>query len=214
MNVLILTNGEYGDYEFCKNDGIEQIPYDFVICADRGIRHAIKLGIQPHLIVGDFDSGSQEDLAYYREKHIPIEVFNPMKDETDTELAIKRAVEKGATSITIYGGAGSRLDHTLGNVHLLYTLLKSKIQARLMNPNNTVYMIDECIMLEGKAGDLVSLIPFAGNVKGVTTQNLGYPLEKATLKVGTSLGISNYMTESKASVWIEEGTLLVICARD
>ena len=174
MNVLILTNGEFGDYKFCKRDGIEKKPYDFVICADRGMAHATRLGIEPDLIVGDFDSGSSEDLAYYKAKNIPIEIFNPVKDETDTELAIKRAVEKGATSITVYGGIGSRLDHSLANVHLLYPLLELGIKGRLMNPNNTVYLVNKQIVLEGEEGDLVSLIPFAGNVKGVATQNLGY----------------------------------------
>lgn len=211
MNILILANGEYGDYIFCKQDTLS---YDFIICADRGMAHALKLGIKPDLIVGDFDSGNHEDLAYYKSQNIPVEVFNPMKDETDTEIAIKRAVEKGATHITIYGGVGSRLDHTLGNVHLLYGLLQKGIQGRLMNPNNIVYVVQNKIRLSGEVGDLVSLIPFAGDAKGITTKNLGYPLNKATLKAGTNMGVSNYMTETQAEVSLEEGVLVVIKAID
>ena len=214
MKVLILTNGAYGDYTFCKEDLAKEGAYDFVICADRGMSHALKLEIKPDLIVGDFDSGSEEDLAYYRNQDIPVEVFNPHKDETDTELAIKRAVERGATSITVYGGVGTRLDHSLGNVQLLYPLLKAGIKAKLMNPYNVVQLVDHYIMLQGKVGDLVSLIPFAGTVHGITTQNLGYPLEKDDLRIGSSLGVSNYMSQNQAEVWVEDGILIVIQATD
>ncbi len=214
MKVLILTNGSYGDYTFCKEDLFKEGPYDFVICADRGMSHAMKLGIEPNLIVGDFDSGNEEDLLYYRNRQIPIETFNPHKDETDTELAIKRAVMQGATSITVYGGVGTRLDHSLGNVQLLYPLLKKGIKARLMNPYNVVQLMEHHIELSGKAEDIVSLIPFAGNVKGITTQNLGYPLNKGTLEIGSSLGVSNYMLKDKAEIWVEEGILIVIQSRD
>lgn len=214
MKILILTNGEYGDYGFCKEDVLEQDSYDFVICADGGIVHAQNLGIVPDLIVGDFDSGNHETLSYYKALNIPIETFNPVKDETDTEIAIKKAVEKGATAITIYGGVGSRLDHTLGNVHLVYSLNELGIQGRLMNPHNTVYVVNDSIVLSGQVGDLVSLIPFAGDAKGIKTKHLGYPLEGENLRVGTSRGISNYMTKQQAEISLEEGALIVIQARD
>ena len=224
MKVLILTNGEYGDYSFCKEDlnyynpmkcnGIHEMTYDFIICADRGMMHALKLGITPNLIVGDFDSGRSEDLAYYKKHHIPIEYFKPEKDETDTEIAILRAIENGASEITIYGGIGSRIDHSLANIHLLYTLLERGIQGRLMNPNNTVYLINKKIILKGQKGDLVSLIPFAGEARGITSQNLGYSLKKSTLKIGVSRGISNYMTAEEATIDVEEGMLIVVKARD
>lgn len=214
MNVLILTNGEYGNYEFCKKDQQEGWTYDYVICADRGMQHAKKLGITPNLIVGDFDSGSQEDLAYYKARQIRIETFNPEKDETDTEIAIKRGVAKGATSITIYGGIGSRLDHSLANVHLLLPLLEEGIKARLMNPNNTVYLVNDMIHLKGHKGELVSLIPFAGPVHGVTTSHLAYALNQATLKMGSSLGVSNYMISEEAEISVASGILIVIRSCD
>lgn len=211
MKVLILTNGDYGDYTFCKQDTTQ---YDYIICADSGMRHARALNYKPDLIVGDFDSGLTEDLKYYQTLNIPIETYNPIKDETDTAIAINKAVCKGATHITVYGGIGTRLDHSLGNVHLLYPLLQSDIKGCLMNPYNTVYMIKDELNLEGEVGDLVSLIPFAGEAQGVTTKHLGYPLVEATLKVGTSLGISNYMTEKRATVQLKKGILLIIKAQD
>lgn len=214
MNTLILTNGAYGDYSFCKKDLMENGTYDFVICADRGMQHARTLNICPDLIVGDFDSGSQADLVYYEEKEIPIERFNPEKDETDTELAIKRAIEKGTTGLTIYGGLGNRFDHSLANVHLLWPLLQKGVQARLMDPHNEVTLVKDQITLQGELGDLVSLIPFFGDAKGVTTKGLGYPLSDAVLKMGSSLGVSNYLTQKEAEVTLTQGVLVVIRACD
>lgn len=210
MKVLILTNGFYGDYSFCKKDET----FDYVICADRGLCHARVLGIRPDLIVGDFDSTELNDLEYFREQKITIETFDSHKDETDTEIAVMRAIQKGAREVTVYGGLGSRLDHSLANVHLLYKLLSFGVRGKLVNPNNTVYLAQKYIKLEGNAGDLVSLLPFAGKVSGITTQNLEYPLINAVLDIGSSLGISNTLQAETAEIWIEEGILIVIMARD
>lgn len=210
MRVLILTNGEYGDYSFCHQNQ----SYDYVICADRGICHARKLGITPDLIVGDFDSGSEEDLAYFENQGIAISRFKPEKDETDTEIAVQKAIEIGAREIDIYGGLGSRLDHSLANVHLLYQLLMVGIKGRLLNPNNQVSLGMNRCSITGKKGDLVSLIPFAGNVEGVTTTGLAYPLQNAAIPIGTSLGVSNYLLGEVAEVVIQKGILIVIKAND
>ena len=162
------------------------------------MHHARHLGLKVDLIVGDFDSGIEEDLAYFEGQSVKIERFKVEKDETDTEIAVLRAIEKGATEIDIFGGLGSRLDHTLANVQLLYKLLAHGCKGRLMNPNNTVYLVKDEIYISGQCGDLVSLIPFAGTVKGVTTQHLAYALHDSEIPLGCSLGISNYLTAPEA----------------
>lgn len=208
--VLILVNGEYGNYYFCKPlEG-----YDMIICADNGMHHARHLKLIPDLIVGDFDSSSLEDLAFFKEMGVKIETFDSHKDATDTELAVDRAVEAGATEIIIWGGVGTRLDHSLGNVQILYKLLKKNIKATLMNPYNTVYLAEKHLIVQGKVGQTISLLPFAGAVKGITTRFLEYPLKDATLSLGSSLGISNVMEQASAEIKIEEGILLVIKAND
>ncbi len=210
MRVIILTNGEYGNYSFCKHIG----KYDYVICADNGMYHANRLGIVPNLLVGDFDSASKEDIIDFKDKGIEVIKFSPEKDMTDTEIAVEKAAQMGATDIDIYGGVGSRLDHTLGNVHLLYGLLIKGIKGRLLNPNNEVNITDSSIHIEGKEGDLISLIPFFEKVEGVTTKGLAYVLDNNILPMGKSLGVSNYMTAINATVSIKKGILLVIKARD
>lgn len=209
-SVLILVNGEYGDYSFCN----EWQKFDKIICADNGMKHARRLGIIPDLIVGDFDSSSPEDLCYFKELGVQIEQFDPHKDATDTELAVERGVAFGASKITVWGGAGTRLDHTLANVQLLYHLLVQGITAELINPYNQVFLIKDHGFIKGKKGDTVSLIPFAGEVTGITTSHLAYPLAKATMTLGTSLGVSNVLLEDEAEIWLESGILIVILAQD
>ena len=210
MKILILTNGEYGDYTFCN----QKEKFDYIICADRGLYHAKVLGLTPDLIVGDFDSTDEKDLDYFKEKGVEIETLNTHKDETDTEIAVLRAIQKGATEVIVYGGLGSRLDHSLANVHLLYKLLRKGIKGKLVSLNHTVYLAEKYQLIEGEKGDLVSLIPFSGEVKGVTTESLAYPLKNAEMNIGTSLGISNVLEADSAKIWIGEGILIVIMARD
>lgn len=210
MKILILTNGDYGDYAFCK--AMES--YDYIICADNGMKHARYLGITPTLIVGDFDSSIQEDLQYFEAKGVPIQTFSSMKDETDTEIALDKAIEIGAAIIDIYGGVGTRLDHTLANVHLLYKALKKGVNATLINAYNTVYLIDKTTQIQGQKGDIVSLLPFTHEVLGIDTVNLGYPIKNGSFTAGKPYGVSNFMLGDEASVTIKEGLLLVIKARD
>ena len=209
MRALILANGDYGDYSFCKN--LED--YELIICADNGVKHARHLGIVPHYILGDLDSASTENIAYYEGRSCILK-YPAEKDETDTELAIDKAIALGATQIDVYGAIGTRLDHTLGNVHLLYKALKKHVYVCMMNHHNEVHLMKDVITLKGARGDLVSLIPFSEVVKGVTTTNLAYALDQGTFKMGEPYGVSNYMLGNEASISIAEGLLLVIKAND
>ncbi len=210
MKTLILTNGAYGDYSFCKYENT----YDYIICADGGMKHCRKLSLIPHLIVGDFDSTNPTDLMYFEDLGVPMEQFSSHKDETDTELALGYAIEKGATEVVIWGGIGTRLDHTLGNVHLLYSALKQGVKVTLMNDQNTVCLIEDEIEIKGKEGQLVSLLPFSEKVEGICTQGLAYSLTEGVLPLGSPIGVSNYMINTHATVKIKSGLLLVILARD
>ena len=210
MKALILTNGDYGDYSFCQ----EVSSYDFIICADNGMKHARKLGILPHLIVGDFDSCNPEDISYFKDKGISFLELPTQKDQTDTEVAMETALQKGARVIDVYGGVGSRMDHSLANIQLVYRCLQKDVDMTLYNSQNIIQMTKQKINLKGEPGALVSLIPFTNAVTGVTTSGLAYPLEKSSFVLGDALGVSNYMVGQDASVTIESGVLVVIQSKD
>ncbi|OON96546.1 MAG: thiamine diphosphokinase [Epulopiscium sp. Nele67-Bin005] len=211
MKVAILTNGSYGNYEFCN----DICTNDYIICADNGIKHAKLLGITPNILIGDFDSANQEDFNYFvHQKNIEVVKLPSEKDETDTELALQYAIEHGATNITIYGGLGHRFDHSLANVHLLYQALTAKVECCLKNEFNTIYLINKEICISGKIGQLISLLPFTENVLGVYTKGLAYSLENGQFTLGKPYGISNYMTENLAQIKIDSGLLLVMKTKD
>ncbi|MDD3570274.1 MAG: thiamine diphosphokinase [Lachnospiraceae bacterium] len=211
MKAVIFGGANINDYSFCEKYAKDSI----VVCCDRGMHHAFKLGIIPDVIVGDFDSADSSIINYFKSKNVPFKAYPTHKDETDIELGLDAAMEMGVTDITIIGGIGSRMDHTLANCHLLLYLHKKGINARIVNENNEIVVIDRKAEISGKAGDLVSLIPLSMEVRGITTKGLEYPLHNAVLTIDDRLiAVSNVMLGNMAEVTIEEGYLFVMRCRD
>jgi thiamine pyrophosphokinase len=185
---------------------------DLVIAADGGARHGVQLGRRIDLWVGDGDSIAPAELDRLAAAGVRIERAATDKDETDAELAVLAAIRAGPTRITVLGAlGGERLDHELGNVWLLahpglrgrdVRLLGAATRIRLAGPGG--------MDLAGRVGDLVSLLPFGGDVLGVTTEGLRYPLRDEPLRIGPSRGLSNVRTSAQAGVTIGEGRLLVV----
>lgn len=211
MKAVIFGGAEIIDYGFCE----EYLKGSIVVCCDSGMRHAFKLGITPNVIVGDFDSADISIINYFKTKNIPFSEYPTHKDETDIELGLDEAIKMGATDITIIGGIGSRMDHTMANCHLLLYLLKNGINARMVNENNEIQVIEKKAQISGKKGDLISLIPLSMKVSGITTKGLEYPLYNAVLTIDDRLiAVSNVMLYTVAEVTIEEGYLFVMRCRD
>ncbi|ADD02565.1 MAG: thiamine pyrophosphokinae [Thermoanaerobacter sp.] len=211
MRVLIISNGDIKDYNFYKNLTKE---VDIVICADGGANHAYQMKLKPHLIVGDLDSIKEEVLEFYKNKGVKIEKYSPMKDETDTQLAMIKAIELGAKEIIFTGVFGERFDHSYANLSLLLYLLNRNIKGKIINEKNEIYLIDKFLEIEGKKGELLSLIPYSKDVKGIYTKGLFYALSGQSMDLEMPYGISNVFIEDKATIKIEEGLLLVIKPRE
>ena len=221
MKTVIVSGGHIEDGFATR--WIQEHPYDYRIAADRGMEFFYRSGLTPDLIVGDYDSVSSEVLRFYQSNpSVELITLNPVKDDTDTEFAIRKAIEKGATSITLLGSTGSRLDHVLGNIELLGIALKyeaesgCKVQMEIIDAHNRIYMIDKSIELtkEGQFGTYVSLIPITTEVKGLTLSGFKYPLKNHTLKKFSTLGISNEIAGTVAKIELYEGVLLVIESSD
>jgi len=203
----IIANGSFhvgGPVQGC----LEQA--DFIICADGGAEHVLKLGIIPHVLLGDFDSISHRTREILRERGVEFVPFSPVKDKTDTELAVEYAVEAGAREIFLLGATGSRLDHTLANLYLLCRANLLGVKLSLVDRVNQVWLVEERITLQGSRGQYLSLLPLSPRVTGVTTRGLKYPLTGATLVWGSSWGISNEFLGGEAEVTLTGGQLLVI----
>lgn len=211
MTGVIICGGSITDYTFMKTYLMEA---ELVISADSGARHCRKWGIVPDLLVGDFDSVSDTDYSDLVSAGVEILRFPVEKDMTDSELAIEIALEKGCNRVILLGVLGTRLDHSISNLFLLKKLLDRGAEGILADENNEARLIDKYIELERKEDIFVTLLPVAGPAMGVTTTGLYYPLENATLKVGSSWGVSNRFSADRATVTVEEGILLVILSRD
>jgi thiamine pyrophosphokinase len=211
MKCVIIANG---DLDYSQDISGIILQADLIVCADGGARHLKAIDISPHVIIGDFDSASPEDRLFFEEKKIKTISYPSRKNETDSELCVSWALLNNATDITLLGVTGTRLDHTLANIYLLKKLVMQHIPARIINKNNSIHMTIDHIKLQGRPGDLLSILPITEKVAGITLTGLEYPLAEATLEMGSSMGISNVFKESKATVSVREGILMVIQSKD
>ncbi|MBE1424604.1 thiamine pyrophosphokinase [Desulfomicrobium macestii] len=180
-----------------------------LIGVDGGSRHLHALDRLPHLAVGDMDSIPADLLARYRDTGVELHLHPPKKDATDLELALELALERGAKRISILGGTGGRLDHTLGNLFLLARCLPGGIPACIMDQEQCIHLTDQTLTLDGAVGDTLSLLPATPEARGVSLTGLEYPLHDATLTFGTSWGMSNVFVENRVTVTIGSGRLFV-----
>jgi len=208
--ILIFANGLVPDLE--KARALVK-PDDFLICADGGTRHALALGLTPHLVIGDMDSASKDEMQELKKANAPIELYPREKNETDMELALQRALEMNPSSMIIIGALGGRLDQTLGNLALLSDSRLTALDSRLDDGEEEVFFCRGRSEVRGGSGDLVSLIPWNSAVAGIRTQNLKWPLRGETLYPEKTRGISNEMNGDVAGIQIESGLLLVIHRR-
>ncbi len=185
---------------------------DTIIAADGGAMHCLEKGIIPDIAVGDFDSLPQEHISYLREHGTEILQYPARKDQTDLELALDTALEKGVKEIIIIGALGGRWDMTLANVMLLTRWETAPCLIRMIDGNLEMQVIrgGQKIQIRGQKGDTVSLIPLSKDAEGVSLEGLEYPLCNETLKLGSTRGISNVMSGSGASASLQKGLLLCI----
>lgn len=185
---------------------------DLIAAADGGLHNALSAGVKPHIVIGDMDSVSPSELDDVVKAKGQILRFPKEKDETDLELAIRYVLEKQATEIIVIGALGGRLDQMLGNLSLL-TGVPSGVDIRLDDGKEEVRLVDPPIVITGKPGDVISLIPWGAAVTGIWTEGLRFPLRNETLLPNKSRGISNEMMDLKASINFSEGKLIVIHTR-
>lgn len=194
----------------------------FLIAADRGLEALVSLGLRPNAVIGDFDSASKETIdqvnSFEKEDDITVIRLNPVKDDTDTEAAVRFALEnnKEPGDIYILGGTGSRVDHILGNISILGLGHEFGKKIILLDENNRIELLFEgrTILKEEAFGDFVSLIPFGDEVTGLTLKGFKYPLKNGTLKGFNSLGISNEIVSKEAQISFDSGLLIMVQSKD
>lgn len=181
---------------------------DLIIAADGGARYLLALGYQPQIAVGDFDSIAPDMLDRLRDSGVEIRRYPVHKNETDLELALLAAIERGATCIEVLAALGGRADQHLANLQLLTHPALAAADVRMLHERWEIFAIRERASLFGTAGDLVSLLPVTETVIGIVTEGLYYPLRGDALRLGPARGVSNVLTAAEGSVTIGQGILL------
>ncbi|GAB4543614.1 MAG: thiamine diphosphokinase [Anaerolineales bacterium] len=186
-------------------------PDDFLLGADGGASFILKMGLTPHLVIGDLDSLNEDDLYELTFADVPIEQHPADKDETDLQLALERALETQPQSILVIGALGGRIDQTLANISL--AARASQVDVYFDDGVERLSFCRAAAEVAGSIGDIISLLPWNGDARGVTTAGLKWRLHGETLYAHQTRGVSNELTAETASIQIESGLLLIVHRR-
>ncbi len=216
MDALIVGDGEVPpptvfERLFPRAQGNPQL----VIAADGGALKAETLGLRPDVVVGDLDSLDERDVERLRREDVAVLAFPSRKDESDTQLAVREALARGADRVVLIGALGGRrIEHSLANVLLLTMPELSRIDASIVDRASTLRALGSGgrrrLELHGAAGDYVSLLPLTERVEGVTTSGLAYELHDEELRQGPARGLSNELIGARATISTTSGRLLVV----
>lgn len=192
--------------ELCTEDA-------FLIAVDKGAEFFLEEKLLPHMLVGDFDSISDDTLSYFKDK-TQIRTYDRNKDFTDTEAALHEVISRGITDVEFLGCTGSRLDHFVGNLALLDQSMKAGIHANIYDDKNKIFLMNSPGVIEKGFGRYISFQGFRSSVKNFGVKGVKYPLWNYELKFGDPRTISNEFIQEKISVTFSEGTLMVFMTKD
>jgi thiamine pyrophosphokinase len=183
-----------------------------VIAADSGAEHAVALGLEIAIAVGDFDSIDADLLTRLEAEGTTIERHSPTKDATDLELAIDVAIREGATTIVVIGGHGGRVDQSYGNLLVLASPAYAAVSMHglIGGARISVATPGQPVVFGGDVGEYVTLLPIHGDAHGIITTGLEYVLAGDSLRSGTTRGVSNVFVGPEASVSVTEGVVIVV----
>lgn len=188
-----------------------------IIGVDKGVEFLYRHKIVPSYIVGDFDSLSQEIVDYYKnETHVPVREFNPVKDASDTEIAIRLAMTLGSDGMLILGATGNRVDHLWANIQTLMIPFKAGIEAVILDPMNRIRLIggETHLKKEEAFGNYFSVFPLGGTVYELNIKGAKYPLADHTLTPYDSLCVSNQIEDDEVVIDFSSGVVILMETRD
>ena len=181
-----------------------------VVAADKGLEHALALGLEVTVAVGDFDSAAPEAVEVAEAAGVRIERHPHEKDATDLELALDVAAARSPGRILVLASGGGRLDHLLSAALLLASDRYASRQVDAFFGEARVHVVRGERVLGGAPGEILTLLAATGQAKGVRTEGLVYPLRGETLEPGSSRGVSNVFADTTARISVERGVVLAI----
>ena len=206
MRAIVIAGGAISAPAFYKPFVRET---DLIVCADSGYLNCEAMGIRPHLVIGDFDSCDRLVVPL----DIPVQQLPVEKDETDLHACINHVIAEGADEILLFGARGTRLDHSLAAVSLVYMGLSQGVTIRLIDEHNELFMFSGSVEIPRKEGCKLSLLPVTP-VTGIHAEGVYYPLNGQNMSWGNPYGVSNEFVADTAKITVESGVLMVILSHD
>lgn len=202
---LIIANGAECSRELL-NQLLEWSP--FVIVLDSAIERVLDLEIKIDVLLGDFDRGF--DPEYYKEKQYPLEiVYAPDQNKTDLEKAFEYLIKKGHKAVNVIWATGKRADHTITNITNIVRY-RNQLKIVIIDDHSKIFLLPKRFEKWYTKDTIISLIPI-GEVSGIHSQNLFYPLQEDTLTIGYRTGSSNHVTEDGiVTIEHKNGDLLIM----
>lgn len=212
---VIISGGTL--YEELIEKTIRECEDPCIIGVDKGVEFLYHHKIRPSYIVGDFDSLSHEIVDYYKnETHVSVREFNPVKDASDTEIAVRLAITLGCHEMVILGATGSRVDHLWANIQTLTIPFKAGVDAVILDPQNRIRLIggETHLKKEEAFGDYFSVFPLGEVVYGFNIRGAKYPLTEHTLTPYDSLCVSNQIEGDEVVIDFVSGIVILMETRD
>lgn len=183
---------------------------DLLMCADGGWEAATHHGLQPSLVIGDFDSMQERTLPGVEVIRLPVH-----KDDTDMVACLQEGRARGYGSFIMAGCLGGRIDHTISNLQCLYDCAVRGEEAWLCDAQNRVTMLlPGTYELPAMLDRRLSLLAFSPEVRGLSLTGTEWPLQNATLTNRYPLGCSNEFRAESAALSFTEGALIVAYCKD
>jgi thiamine pyrophosphokinase len=204
---IIFMNGDAADCSAIRKHIDKET---LLIGCDGGARHILALGLTPHVVVGDFDSISPKILKTLERKGVELIRHPEDKSHTDSELCILLAKERGIRTIILTGVRGTHTDHMVGNLFLIAQKEFASLPMKIVEGKEEIFVVRKHVRIEGKKGDLVSLLPMGHDARDVTTKGLLYSLLGETLFSGSTRSLRNRMTGKRAEINVRSGAVLIV----
>ena len=199
---VVVGGADINNYEYIRDCLCED---DYIVFCDSGLKHIDSLGVNPNLIVGDFDS--------YDNPNLDVEtiVLPCEKDDTDTVFAVKEALKRGFDKFLLIGVIGARLDHTLGNVSILMYLDSLSKKGVIIDDYSEMEIVSKEPAFIEDSFAYFSLINVSGKAKGIVVENAKYSLDNAEITCEYQYGISNEVIKGEiAKVSVSVCQLLLV----
>ncbi len=186
-------------------EGFKPDENDIIIAVDAGYTRLKEIGVEPDLVVGDFDS------LEYVPNHPNVERHPSIKDDTDTMLAVKKGIDQGCTRFMIFGGTGGRIAHTLGNIQVISFLAEQGFEGYITDKDCVITAINNCALaFSAQHSGYISLLPWGVKQAEISIKGLKYELERTCLPHDRPLGISNEFTGTAAKITAYNGTVIAV----